>query len=184
MASAKIERGTIQGWHVLAGMVTFFGVIFAVNGVFLVSALRTNTGIVSQQPYRKGLDYNRRIAADERQHTLGWTGDASIAASTEARIDPNGATITAGHGSVSLVLKDRYGRPVTGLRVRGFVGRRSRERFDIPLAVPETPSPAIYRADVRGLAPGNWLLQLEAGRSKPDATEIVYRLRKRLWLKP
>ena len=67
MAAVKTERGTIQGWHVLVGMIVFFGIIFAVNGVFLVSALNTHTGIVSQQPYRKGLDYNARIAADARQ---------------------------------------------------------------------------------------------------------------------
>ena len=53
----------------------FFAVIFAVNGAMIYSAIVTHTGIVSNEPYRKGLHYNERIAADERQSALGWTDD-------------------------------------------------------------------------------------------------------------
>ncbi|MGI9477786.1 MAG: FixH family protein [Hyphomicrobiaceae bacterium] len=169
MATAKTERGTIQGWHVLVGMIAFFGIIFAVNGVFLVSALNTHTGIVSKQPYRKGLDYNDRIAADARQRKLGWA---------------HTIVLDQRKGDASLVLSDKLGRPISGLDVQGVLGRPSTERYDMRLAMQEAGTPGTYSAKVGALEPGNWLLQVEAREKKSDGAEVVYRLRKRLWLKP
>jgi len=169
MAAAKTERGTIQGWHVLAGMIAFFGVIFAVNGVFLVSALTTHTGIVSKQPYRKGLDYNDRIAADVLQQKVGWT---------------HAVNLDREQGTVRLVLADKQGRPVSGLDVQGFLGRPSTDQHDARLTWRETAQPGTYSAKVGKLALGNWLLQLEVRETTSDGAKIAYRLRKRLWLKP
>ena len=56
----------LNGRHVLIGLLLFFGTIFAVNGYFMFVALSTYTGVVADEPYRKGLAYNARIAADER----------------------------------------------------------------------------------------------------------------------
>ncbi len=168
MASTDTETWTITGWHVLAAVVLFFGTVFAVNGVFLYSALQTHTGIVSQQPYRKGLEYNQRIAADERQQQLGWTHRVGLDAA-------------AGRVNVSLI--DRHGRPVSGLEITGFIGRPSTVQHDVRLNFAETTRPGLYSAPVSGLEPGNWLAQLEVSRLKPKGPEIVYRLRKRLWLK-
>ncbi|MBU2531541.1 MAG: FixH family protein [Alphaproteobacteria bacterium] len=169
MAAFKAERGTIQGWHVLAAMIAFFGVIFAVNGVFLVMALDTHTGIVSKQPYRKGLDYNRRIAADERQKELGWSGDVTIGAEGQ---------------SVQLVVTDRYGRPVPALAVTGFIGRPSTAQHDLEVVLREEPAPGTYVAALPTLPAGNWLVQFEARELKPSGdADVVYRVRKRIWLK-
>lgn len=169
MTVMKTERGTIQGWHVFAGMIVFFGIIFAVNGVFLVSALKTHTGIVSQQPYRKGLDYNDRIAADVRQRRSGW--------SHAVHLDQK-------QGVVRLVLTDKQDRPVSGLLVQGFLGRPSTEQHDARFSMRETVTPGTYSVTVGKLEAGNWLLQLKAREAKLDRVAVVYRLRKRLWLKP
>ena len=55
----------------------FFAAVFVVNGAMIYSAVSTYTGLVANEPYRKGLHYNERIAADERQARLGWTDDAA-----------------------------------------------------------------------------------------------------------
>jgi nitrogen fixation protein FixH len=73
------EPRPLQGWHVLLYVLGFFAPIFAVNGYFLYSALSTHTGIVANEPYRKGLHYNDRIAADATQAELGWHGDVELA---------------------------------------------------------------------------------------------------------
>ena len=44
-------QGGLTGRHVLYTFIAFFGIIFAVNGVFLYSALKTNTGVVAIEPY-------------------------------------------------------------------------------------------------------------------------------------
>ena len=168
MAATNAEPFTLKGWHVLAGMIAFFGVIFAVNGVFLAAALSTHTGIVSKQPYRKGIDYNDRIAAGERQQALGWSADADL--DTKAQ-------------RLLLKLMDRNGRPVTGLMAQAVIGRPATEQFDLSVPLLEAAVPGTYDAQVGDLAPGSWLLQIEISEPQSQGSEIVYRLRKRLWLK-
>ena len=61
----------IRGWHVLVAMVLFFGVITAVNAVFISAALRTYPGEVSVTPYEDGLAYNAKLARQAAQAKLG-----------------------------------------------------------------------------------------------------------------
>ena len=63
----------LQGHHVLVAFIAFFGTIFLVNGALIYEAISTHTGLVANEPYRKGLAYNERIGADERQARLNWT---------------------------------------------------------------------------------------------------------------
>ena len=63
----------LRGRHVLVVFLGFFAAVFLVNGAMIYSAVSTHTGLVANEPYRKGLHYNERIAADERQARLGWT---------------------------------------------------------------------------------------------------------------
>jgi len=161
-------RGEITGWHVLMGLLLFFGLVFAVNGWFLYSALSTYTGVVSNEPYRKGLAYNERISADERQHQLGWAESLSLA---------------DGANSVVFTLSDRTGSPVTGLEVRGMVGRPSTVKLDKPLQFVED-KPGHYAAEVAVLDSGTWLADINALRLTSKGEEIVWRSRHRLWVKP
>jgi len=75
LMAASPEVQGLRGRHVLFAFLGFFGVIFAVNGVFLYAALSTHTGVVANEPYRKGLNYNQRIAAFQAQEQLGWAED-------------------------------------------------------------------------------------------------------------
>ena len=73
----------------------------------IYEAVSTHTGLVANEPYRKGLAYNERIGADERQARLGWT-----------------ETLQVGRdGHVALALAERDGRAVRGLKVEGVLGR-------------------------------------------------------------
>lgn len=154
----------LQGRHVLAAFVVFFGIIFAVNGYMLVAALRTHSGVVAVEPYRKGLAYNDRIAAGERQAAIGWRETASLDAS--------------GRVAVRMTAKD--GAPITGLRLTAVLGRAVTERGDVPLTFTET-APGDYVAMVGPLAAGTWLITFEASDRTDPA--ILYRAKRRLWLK-
>lgn len=158
----------IKGWHVLAGMIAFFGVIFAVNGVFLYQALSTHTGVIASEPYRKGLAYNERIAEEARQLELGWRDELTLA--------PAGDRVT-------LKLTDSAGRPVGGLKIAGLIGRPSTTEHDIQLELGEQPA-GIYAATVPALAAGTWLVSLEASELTAGGERIVWRTRTRLWRTP
>lgn len=165
MGLAAPEPRRLEGWHVLAMLVAFFSAIFAVNGYFLVSALSTYSGVVSVEPYRKGLAYNQRIAADEVQTALNWQVNVGAARSGEVTIDLTGSG----------------GRAVEGLVISATLGRPSTGAFDKTLKFAEQ-SQGRYVSQGPTLEEGSWIITLEARKAAGDA-EPVYRVRRRLWLK-
>lgn len=156
----------LKGRHVLMVFLGFFLVVFAVNGVFLYSAISTYTGIVSVEPYRKGLNYNERIAAEEAQKAQGWQEALEVTRS----------------GQVTLRLTKRLGAPVEGLIVNGTFGRPSTAQHDIKLALDEV-HPGTYVAQIAPPDDGAWIVALEA-RSHAAPSEVAHQMRRRLWLKP
>ena len=71
------------------------------------------------------------------------------------------------------------GRPVTGLRAAGSLGRPSTNRHDIALAFSEV-APGRYEAQIGPLAEGTWLITVDAWRNA--GADPVYRTRNRVWL--
>jgi nitrogen fixation protein FixH len=155
----------VNGRDVLVVLLSFFGVIFAVNGALIYAAVSTHTGLVANEPYRKGLAYNERILADERQAQLGWSERLEVGRD----------------GHLRLALAERDSGPVRGLRVQGVLGRAATNRHDINLAFVET-APGQYEAQGPELAAGSWLISLEA--RTVEGAQGTYRLRRRLWLRP
>jgi nitrogen fixation protein FixH len=150
---------------VLVVLIAFFGAVFAVNGLLIYQALSTHTGLVANEPYRTGLAYNERIGAAARQAQLGWS----------ERLD------FGRDGHALFVLAERDGRPVQGLRVEGVLGRPASNAYDVKLAFVET-APGEYEAQAAQVPAGSWLIALEA--RVREGAEPIYRLRRRLWLKP
>jgi nitrogen fixation protein FixH len=157
--------GALRGRHVALIFFSFFAIIFVVNGAMMYSAITTYTGIVSNEPYRKGLHYNERIADDERQGKLGWSDNVSI--TRDGRI------------AITLVADRTW--PVTGMKVTAQIGRPSTSRFDSILDLHET-APGRYEAQADPLEAGAWIVALDV-RTDGNAADPVYRMRRRLWLK-
>lgn len=172
------DKGTLTGRHVLFLFLAFFGVIFLVNGIFLFRALGTYTGVVSDEPYRKGLAYNERIEADKRQQALGWR---------------HAVTMNLG-GRLVISLTDTDGNAVEGATVNATVGRPSTNVDDKTITLAEG-RPGTYEGLVGPHAPGNWMVSL-AISGAPETTrdgsmardntqaDVVYRAKERIWLKP
>lgn len=134
---------TVRGWHVLAAVVAFFAVVIAVDGAFMVVALRTFPGQVSVTPYEDGLVYNRRIAQVEAQERLGWRAGAAAAP-----------------GEVTITFIDRSGRPLEGLEITGELRRPATEAGRVTLRFAEN-APGRYAAP-SGRLSGAWDLAVEA----------------------
>jgi nitrogen fixation protein FixH len=156
----------LTGGRVLTLILAFFGVVFTVNGYLVVAALSTNSGVVAIEPYRKGLAYNSRITADERQTELGWQATVTVTRS----------------GGATVALTNRDGRPVPHLLVHAMIGRPATELFDHQLAFTET-APGLYSAATTALDGGNWIASVEA-RLANSGADTTFRVRRRLWLAP
>ncbi len=68
MMSANRGSATdFDGRHVLLAFIGFFGLCSLVNGVLSTRPMSTFGGRDTDDPYRKGLDYNERIARPQQR---------------------------------------------------------------------------------------------------------------------
>ena len=134
---------TVKGWHVAAGVVAFFAVVIGVDAAFLTLAYRTHPGQVAPRPYEAGLIYNTELERLRVQEALGWR------AAIEARPD-----------AVMVLLRDRDGQPLRGLKVTATLLRPATEQGRSVLTLTET-APGQYSGPRAGLS-GVWDARIDA----------------------
>ena len=141
MTARTSPANGIAGRHVLWGLIGFFGVIFAVNAIFVYAAEETFSGGDTSDPYRKGLDYNATLRAAERQAERGWQTEIAYDAKT---------------GRLALNFVDKSALPITAsASMPRSAGRRPTRKTCV--------SPwwrrrqGVYAGTV-SLAPGHWVL--------------------------
>jgi len=74
ITKAKTPKGQFTGWHMLALMIAFFGVIISVNVFMAISATRTWTGLVVENSYVASQEFNEKLANARAQEAAGWQG--------------------------------------------------------------------------------------------------------------
>lgn len=91
------------GWHMLAMMVGFFGVVIAVNVTMARIALGSFGGVVVENSYVASQEFNGWLDAAEAQETLGWDvvttwrDDGRLALQVSGAPDALVATATVRH---------------------------------------------------------------------------------------
>ncbi len=167
MVQSMVRNRVLTGRHVALTFAGFFGVVFAVNIYFVTVALSTHTGVVANEPYRKGLKYNERIAASEQQESLGWKDET---------------VLSPGGRSLIVSLHDNTGQPLRGLDVSATIGRAATAREDTLLHLREVTA-GTYEAELTLSGHGGYVASIEARAAGDDAANVLYRSRRRLWLK-
>jgi nitrogen fixation protein FixH len=157
----------ITGWHVLLGLVAFFAITSAVNGLMIYKAVTTFGGLSTPDAYRQGLAYNRRIAASAQQNERGWTDTIEV-----VRQPP----------TVRVRLSDREGAAIKGLALSAQFGRPATNRYDFKVRLRESHS-GDYVADIPAIGAGNWVVDVIANAGDSEGASKVYRARRRLWIK-
>lgn len=164
LPATDADRGfRLTGRHVLIALLAFFGIVIGVNVAFVHVALSSWTGLTDRDSYRTGLSWNRTLERDAAQQALGWITTIETSVGRE----------TGGGRSlgVTLTLRDRDGRPVTGLAVGGEARHPMAEADDRPLGFVEAGAGSyVGRVDLPGS--GDWALKLVATR----ADGSVYRI--------
>lgn len=68
------QQGQFTGWHMLALMIAFFGVIISVNVFMAMSSIRSWTGLVVENSYIASQEFNTKLANAKAQAAKGWQG--------------------------------------------------------------------------------------------------------------
>lgn len=164
--SAETRSGCVlTGRKVLVIVLTFFGIIIAVNATMSVLAVETLSGTEVDNPYNAGLAYQNEIEAAQRQDDRHW--QVSAATKRDA----------AGNVNVSIVARDAQGVAIKGLQVNVQLQRPVDKRFDRDAALVEQ-APGSYAVRFTDIAAGQWDLVIEADRD----SAAVFRSRSRIVL--
>jgi nitrogen fixation protein FixH len=162
-ARSALAKG-LEGRHVLWSLIAFFGVMFIVNAIFVYAAVTTFSGGDTSDAYRKGLNYNQTLKADERQGERGWRTDIAYDDKTKR---------------LELSFLDKDAAPVTGLTIRGKLSRPATDKEDRHVVLAET-SQGVYATTIE-LAPGLWVLSA-VSRKGGEHPGSLYRLKRRLFV--
>lgn len=128
-------RDKIIPWY----FVMFFVFIALVNTVMVTLAVRTNTGIVTDHPYEKGLAYNQIVEAEKNQQKLGWNGD-----------------IKYENENLYFTLKDRENKLIIPEKIIATITRPTQGGMDFTVELKDVKSPISF--PVKGL----WEVRVDA----------------------
>jgi nitrogen fixation protein FixH len=150
-AESRLSRGRWIPWLFVAG----FLVIIAVNGVLVWVAIGTFSGLETDHPYERGLDYNRTLEAAREQQARAWQVSLDVVPSTGRRV------------SVVASFLDGRGRPIDGLTAEAEFVRPVRADDDVA-AVLAGEGAGRYGAELELPLGGVWDVELiaegESGR--------------------
>lgn len=136
-------------------MLGFFGVMFAVNGVFLYHAITSFPGEDVKKSYVQGLNYNQTLAARAAQSELGWVAEAGLR-----------------NDQLVFRLSDAGGAPVRGQLVIGELRRRATQDQDRQLVF-SAASGGEYIAATSGLGAGQWQAQIRVYDTTSEALQFA-----------
>jgi nitrogen fixation protein FixH len=134
----------LTGKHVFFMVFIFFATVSAVDGLFVYKALQSNTGVVTDQAYEKGLAFDKILQEAEQQEALNVTAKTAYS-----------------NGLLSLQLKDKSGVDVKGARITAKIIRPVAEGHDFEIAFLEK-KPGVYESEVKMPLPGLWEAKMEA----------------------
>jgi nitrogen fixation protein FixH len=164
MPRARRPDGWWYPWLFVAAM----GLVVVVNGGLVFLALKTWSGLETEQHYLKGLAYNENLKGAEAQDRLGW------------RVEVAFATVTANSpraGQLTASFRDRAGTPLGGLAVEVLLIRPTQTGFDRKAALAHQGE-GLYAAPVELPLPGQWDVRVHAWRGS-DAFQAVKRIQVR-----
>lgn len=140
--------GRLYPWLFVAAM----GLVILVNAAMIFFAVHSFTGLATQDPYDKGLAFNRTLAAAQAQAALGWQVDVAATAS------PADAAPTV---TLAAAFRDAAGRALDGLAVRAFLVRPTSAGHDRALDLP-ADGEGHYLTTAALPLRGEWLLTIVA----------------------
>tara|TARA_R110001583_G_scaffold131954_1_gene283819 strand:- start:405 stop:902 length:498 start_codon:yes stop_codon:yes gene_type:complete len=144
--------------RVWAGLLLLF---FIANGVFIYLALNSNPGLVIDNYYDRGQDYEKNMLK-RRAEDPGWN----------MRIELVASPVQDKAGAIRFHLSDKSGRLLVPETVRLFAYRPSNSKADFELPMLELQT-GTYQADVVFPLPGIWDLLIVVAKEGAEFSEAL-----------
>ena len=156
------EPRQLTGGMVLALLLAFFGVVFAVNGVLVHKALSTFAGVETDSAYNAGQFFEREVARAEAQDARHWriAGEVTRGADGSALLD--------------IVARDADGAALAGLDALVTFERPTDRRLDRTMTV--SADGAGHFRGRASIAAGQWDLVIELRRQGERQFRSVNRI--------
>jgi len=139
--------------------VAFFLFLFAADGFMAYLAVSTHTGVIEENAYERGVDYNKTLAEKSMQKDSGWS-----------------STILLTDGqSLGFDLADRDGIKISGAKVTADIVRPASAGDDFTQDLFETEAPGHYATKISFPEKGVWEIRI---RAEKDGT--LYKKYKRV----
>lgn len=153
--SQSNKRAFRNPWVV--GWIALLLLVLVVNGGMIITAFKTTPGLVKDDYYEQGRDYERRvIQLTEARKRLGW--DVSM---------DSGEVVVARPATLKVVVTNRDGEAVRGLSGHLQLYRPSDRDQDSIVSLSEI-SPGLYEARYTLLLKGVWDLLLTLSQGEDD----------------
>ncbi len=154
---------TLTGTKILLWLLGTFGVVFAVNGLFIAKAVSTYPGEDVSNPYLQGIDYNRTLSDRAVQAANGWHATIS------------GARTANGRVTISIIVSSRETLPA-GFSLVGELRHPADAERDHKLRFVE-PSPGTFVGQAAGVTSGAWDVVVRTN------SRVPFEASRRLWLR-
>jgi nitrogen fixation protein FixH len=145
MQNNSSEASKKYGKKVLISFILFFLFVILLLSGFAYIAIKTNPGVVVEQAYEKGLNYNATLEEAEKQAALGWNADVEY-------VSENGKSLT---GNIIINLSDKNKKALSGAKVTLRVIRPSESGNDFVLQAIESGA-GKYISKLEFKLKGNW----------------------------
>lgn len=129
------------GWHMTMILVTFFGIVIAVNLIMARYAIDTFSGTVVDNSYVASQSYNRWLAEADTQAKLGWSPKVSLDPARRVKL---------------VILKD--GTPIANVAAVGIAIHPLGRAPSIPLTFVSSSNGGLLAN--QALPAGRWRVQL------------------------
>jgi nitrogen fixation protein FixH len=161
MTSVPASGFTLNGKHVLAMLLLFFGTVFSVNFYMARAAITTFSGLEADKPYQEGLRYDDEINFSREQASRAWKVDAAVRASGDGAV-------------IEVTQKDSAGLVTPGLTFTALFMHPADRRRDVKVELAKVDA-GRYRAPV-AVAAGQWDVLIEASNGGTHLFRSVSRI--------
>ena len=142
--TAETIQKQFTGKHMLASIIAFFAVVFAVNFTMAFLANSTWSGLVVANGYVASQSFDKDLARQKQQEALGWN-----------------VTLSHIDGRIRITFMDAERNKIEDLSITGKLERPVTDKQDQDLTFTSIGSGA-YTAPAM-LSPGVWEVEIDAG---------------------